>query len=88
MSLDVSPALLEQAERGEVDEQEFVDCVRAGVLWKKEEGNVVSMREAHALDASMPKKHRHVLEDTSFTRSRDPCTGTACSARVSRKRHA
>jgi hypothetical protein len=28
MSLDVSPALLEQAERGEVDEQEFVDCVR------------------------------------------------------------
>jgi len=32
----------------------------AGVLWKKEEGNVVSMREAHALDASMPKKHRHV----------------------------
>jgi hypothetical protein len=58
----------------------------AGVLWKKEEGNVVSMREAHALDASMPKKHRHVLEDTSFTRSRDPCTRTACSARVSRKR--
>jgi len=32
----------------------------AGVLWKKEEGNVVSMREAHALDASTPKKHRHV----------------------------
>ncbi len=30
-----------------------------GALWKKEEGNVVSMREAHALDASMPKKHRH-----------------------------
>ncbi|MBQ0984038.1 hypothetical protein KBZ10_05765 [Streptomyces sp. F63] len=28
MSLDVSPALLEQAERGEVDEAEFVDCVR------------------------------------------------------------
>jgi hypothetical protein len=28
MSLDVSPALLEKAERGEVDEQEFVDCVR------------------------------------------------------------
>jgi hypothetical protein len=31
----------------------------AGVLWKKEEGNVVSVREAHALGASMPKKHRH-----------------------------
>jgi len=31
-----------------------------GVLWKKEEGNVVSVREAHALGAPMPKKHRHV----------------------------
>jgi hypothetical protein len=28
MSLDVSPGLLAQAERGEVDESEFVDCVR------------------------------------------------------------
>lgn len=28
MSLDVSPALLEQAERGEVDEAAFVDCVK------------------------------------------------------------
>ncbi|MEE1927482.1 SCO5389 family protein [Streptomyces sp. TRM 70351] len=28
MSLDVSPALLEQAERGEVDEADFVDCVK------------------------------------------------------------
>lgn len=31
MSLDVSPALLEAAERGEVDEQEFVDCVRTSL---------------------------------------------------------
>ena len=31
MSLDVSPALLEKAERGEVDEQEFVDCVRTSL---------------------------------------------------------
>lgn len=31
MSLDVSPALLEQAEQGEVDEQEFVDCVRTSL---------------------------------------------------------
>ncbi|NJP45024.1 SCO5389 family protein [Actinacidiphila epipremni] len=31
MSLDVSAALLEQAERGEVDEQEFVDCVRTSL---------------------------------------------------------
>lgn len=53
-----------------------------GALWEKEEGNVVSMREAHALDGPMPKKHRHVFEDTSFTRSRDPCTsiGTLLSS--------
>lgn len=31
MSLDVSPALLEKAERGEVDEHEFVDCVRTSL---------------------------------------------------------
>lgn len=31
MSLDVSPALLEQAERGEVDEADFVDCVRTSL---------------------------------------------------------
>ncbi|UCM90542.1 SCO5389 family protein [Streptomyces marincola] len=31
MSLDVSPALLEQAERGDVDEAEFVDCVRTSL---------------------------------------------------------
>jgi hypothetical protein len=53
-----------------------------GALWKKEEGNVVSMREAHALDASMPKKHRHVQEDTSFTRSRDPCTSIGTQHRL------
>jgi hypothetical protein len=31
MSLDVSPDLLEQAERGEVDEARFVDCVRVSL---------------------------------------------------------
>lgn len=31
MSLDVSPALLEQAERGEVDEADFIDCVRTSL---------------------------------------------------------
>ncbi|WP_326798605.1 SCO5389 family protein [Streptomyces sp. NBC_01808] len=31
MSLDVPPALLDQAERGEVDEREFVDCVRTSL---------------------------------------------------------
>ncbi|WP_103502165.1 MULTISPECIES: SCO5389 family protein [Streptomyces] len=31
MSLDVTPALLEQAERGEVDEAAFVDCVRTSL---------------------------------------------------------
>ena len=29
-----------------------------GVLWRNEEGNVVSVRQAHALVASMPNKHR------------------------------
>ena len=37
-----------------------VSPTTTGALWKKEEGNVVSMREAHALDGPMPKKHRHV----------------------------
>ncbi|WP_129842529.1 SCO5389 family protein [Streptomyces sp. RFCAC02] len=31
MSLDVSPALLARAERGEVDDEEFVDCVRTSL---------------------------------------------------------
>jgi hypothetical protein len=31
MSLDVSPALLEKATRGEVDDAEFVACVRASL---------------------------------------------------------
>jgi hypothetical protein len=31
MSLDVSPALLAQAERGEVDERDFIDCVRTSL---------------------------------------------------------
>jgi hypothetical protein len=31
MSLDVPTALLERAERGEVDDAEFVDCVRASL---------------------------------------------------------
>jgi hypothetical protein len=31
MSLDVSPALLAKAERGEVDDADFVDCVRTSL---------------------------------------------------------
>lgn len=31
MSLDVSPQLLEQAERGAIDDREFVDCVRTSL---------------------------------------------------------
>jgi len=46
----------------------------AGVLWKKEEGNVVSVREAHALDGVDAEQASPRFEDTSFTRSRDPCT--------------
>lgn len=50
----------------------------AGVLWKKEEGNVVSVREAHALFATVPKKHRHGLR----TRTR-PSLGPETRARQS-----
>ncbi|MCE7080928.1 SCO5389 family protein [Streptomyces sp. ST2-7A] len=43
MSLDVSPALLEQAERGEVDEAAFVDCVRTSLPYAWEMiGNLVA----------------------------------------------
>ena len=52
----------------------------AGVLWKKEEGNVVSMREAHALDASMPKKHRHVQRTRPSLGPETRARRTACSA--------
>jgi hypothetical protein len=55
-----------------------------GVLWKKEEGNVVSMREAHALDGPMPKKHRHVSRtrpslgpETRARQSAHPTRGNA-----------
>jgi hypothetical protein len=30
-----------------------------GVLWRNEEGNVVSVRQAHALDVKTPKKRLH-----------------------------
>jgi hypothetical protein len=46
MSLDVSPALLEQAERGEVDEAEFVDCVKNSLpyAWETVSSLVVRLR--------------------------------------------
>ncbi|MBH1933704.1 hypothetical protein I5Q34_05245 [Streptomyces sp. AV19] len=47
MSLDVSPALLEQAERGEVDEADFVDCVRISLpyAWELISSLVARLRE-------------------------------------------
>ncbi len=46
-----------------------------GVLWKNEEGNVVSVRQAHALFAGAQRlTNGPADEDTSFARSRDPCT--------------
>jgi len=52
-----------------------------GVLWKNEEGNVVSMRKAHALVLLRTSKGalHAAIEDTSFTRSRDPCTSSSYS---------
>jgi len=52
----------------------------AGALWKNEEGNVVSVRQAHALFVVPPNK-RSTLEDTSFARSRDPCTSIGTQLR-------
>jgi hypothetical protein len=46
-----------------------------GVLWRNEEGNVVGVRKAHALGREDAKKRAlSLVEDTSFTRPRDPCT--------------
>jgi hypothetical protein len=53
-----------------------------GVLWKKEEGNVVSVRDAHALFMFERRKARGMVEDTSFARSRDPCTSLSTSRRM------
>lgn len=46
MSLDVSPALLQQAERGEVDERQFVDCVRTSLpfAWEMISSLVVQLK--------------------------------------------
>jgi hypothetical protein len=46
MSLDVKPELLEQAERGEVDQAEFVDCVRTSLpyAWDLVSGLVAELR--------------------------------------------
>ncbi len=50
MSLDVPPALLERAERGEVTDAEFVDCVRASLpyAWKVISGVVDELRGSTA----------------------------------------
>jgi len=45
-----------------------------GALWKNEEGNVVSVRQAHALVAVDAQQAPPRSGDTSFARSRDPCT--------------
>jgi hypothetical protein len=77
---NVSLGRSEASVPGLVPAQAFAPTT-TGALWEKEEGNVVSMREAHALGVTVPKKHRHDFanEDTSFTRSRDPCTSVGTS---------
>jgi hypothetical protein len=39
-----------------------------------QEGNVVGVRQAYALDLASAQHRASMHEDTSFTRSRDPCT--------------
>jgi hypothetical protein len=51
VSLDVSPALLSQAEAGEIDETAFVETVRASLPYAWETiANVVADLETHAAD--------------------------------------
>lgn len=54
----------------------------AGVLWKKEEGNVVSVRPSARTLRGSGLTSLSAPEDTSFARSRDPCTsiGTTLAA--------
>jgi hypothetical protein len=46
MSLDVAPQLLEQANRGEINEAEFVDCVRTSLpyAWEMISGLVADLQ--------------------------------------------
>ena len=46
MSLDVPPRLLEQAQRGEVDEVAFVDCIRTSLpyAWQTVSGLVTQLQ--------------------------------------------
>jgi hypothetical protein len=45
-----------------------------GALWNNEEGNVVSVRTGVRTRSGRRPTSASTLEDTSFTRSRDPCT--------------
>jgi hypothetical protein len=49
MSLDVKPELLEQANRGQIDEAAFVDCIRTSLpyAWETIQGLVVAVRSGH-----------------------------------------
>ncbi len=46
MSLDVKPELLEQASRGQIDEAEFVDCIRTSLpyAWETIDSLVADLR--------------------------------------------
>jgi hypothetical protein len=50
MSLDVSPALLERAERGEVGDEEFLECVRDSLpyAWKIITGVIADLHSGTA----------------------------------------
>ena len=75
MSLDVSPALLDQAERGQVDEAAFVDCIRTSLpyAWRTVGAVVADLRRdggellrALASDAIRGALERHFRVKLAF----------------------
>jgi len=63
MSLDVSPALLDQAERGQVDEAAFVDCIRTSLpyAWRTVGAVVADLRRdgGELADNQVPPPDEH-----------------------------
>jgi hypothetical protein len=63
MSLDVSAALLDQAEAGRIDEAAFVDCVRASLpyAWDTISGVVAELRRggSELADNQVPPPDEH-----------------------------
>jgi len=64
MSLTVSPELLDQAERGDVDDAAFIDCIRTSLPYA---WDVVTrlVAELHGTDAEFADNHTPPPDETS-----------------------